>query len=85
MQICGFAASGGLFSGKYAVVIFLLLFLKVVLALASAVAVQLVLSPTMTSAQVVKMSVTVNNSPIQENTHSDNHIQSTYDIIAEPN
>ena len=85
MQICGFAASGGLFSGKYAVVIFLVLFLKVVLALASAVAVQLVLSPTMTSAQVVKMSVTVNNSPIQENTHSDNHIQSTYDIIAEPN
>ena len=74
MQICGFAASGGLFSGKYAVVIFLVLFLKVVLALASAVAVQLVLSPTMTSAQVVKMSVTVNNSPIQENTHSDNHI-----------
>ena len=73
------------FQGNMRLLFFLLLFLKVVLALASAVAVQLVLSPTMTSAQVVKMSVTVNNSPIQENTHSDNHIQSTYDIIAEPN
>ena len=71
--------------GNMRLLFFLLLFLKVVLALASAVAVQLVLSPTMTSAQVVKMSVTVNNSPIQENSHSDNHIQSTYDIIAEPN
>ena len=41
----------------------------------------------MTSAQVVKMSVTVNNSlsPIQEYSHSDNHIQSTHDIIAELN
>ena len=73
------------FQGNMRLLFFLLLFLKVVLALASAVAVQLVESPTMTSAQVVKMSVTVNNSPIQENTHSDNHIQSTYDIIAEPN
>ena len=73
------------FQGNMRLLFLLLLFLKVVLALASAVAVQLVLSPTMTSAQVVKMSVTVNNSPIQENTHSDNHIQSTYDIIAEPN
>ena len=73
------------FQGNMRLLFFLLLFLKVVLALASAVAVQLVLSPTMTSAQVVKMSVTVNNSPIQENSHSDNHIQSTYDIIAEPN
>ena len=73
------------FQGNMRLLFFLLLFLKVVLALASAIAVQLVLSPTMTSAQVVKMSVTVNNSPIQENTHSDNHIQSTYDIIAEPN
>ena len=73
------------FQGNMRLLFFLLLFLKVVLALASAVAVQLVLSPTMTSAQVVKMSVTVNNSPIQENTHSDNHIQSPYDIIAEPN
>ena len=73
------------FQGNMRWLFFLLLFLKVVLTLASAVAVQLVLSPTMTSAQVVKMSVTVNNSPIQENTHSDNHIQSTYDIIAEPN
>ena len=73
------------FQGNMRLLFFLLLFLKVVLTLASAVAVQLVLSPTMTSAQVVKMSVTVNNSPIQENTHSDNHIQSTYDIIAEPN
>ena len=73
------------FQGNMRLLFFLLLFLKVVLALASAVAVQLVLSPTMTSAQVVKMSVTVNNSPIQENTHSDNHIQSAYDIIAEPN
>ena len=73
------------FQGNMRLLFFLLLFLKVVLALASAVAVQLVPSPTMTSAQVVKMSVTVNNSPIQENTHSDNHIQSTYDIIAEPN
>ena len=41
--------------------------------------------PTMTSAQVVKMSVTVNNSPIEEYTHSDNHIQSTHNIIAELN
>ena len=73
------------FQGNMRLLFLLLLFVKVVLALASAVAVQLVLSPTMTSAQVVKMSVTVNNSPIQENTHSDNHIQSTYDIIAEPN
>ena len=73
------------FQGNMRLLFFLLLFLKVVLALASAVAVQLVLSPTMTSVQVVKMSVTVNNSPIQESTHSDNHIQSTYDIIAEPN
>ena len=31
------------------------------------------------------MSVTINNSPIEEYTHSDNHIQSTHNTIAELN
>ena len=39
----------------------------------------------MTFAQVVKVSVTVNNSPNQKYTHSDDHIQSTHQMTAELN
>ena len=34
----------------------------------------------MTTAQFVKTSVTVNNSPIQDYVHSDDHAQPTYEI-----
>ena len=34
----------------------------------------------MTTAQVVETSVTVNNSPIQDYFHSDDHVQSTYEM-----
>ena len=34
----------------------------------------------MTTAQVVETSVTVNNSPIQDYFHPDDHVQSTYEM-----
>ena len=36
----------------------------------------------MTFAQVVEMSVTVNNSPIQDYVHPDDHVQSTYEMTS---
>lgn len=83
MQICGFAASGGPFSGKYAGCYFFFCRFKGRVGLGQRCS--CVTCPTMTSAQVVKMLVTINNSPIEEYTHSDNHIQSTHNIIAELN
>ena len=38
----------------------------------------------MTTAQVVEMSVTVNNSPIQDYVHPDNHTQPTYFVGKHP-
>ena len=35
----------------------------------------------MTTAQVVETSVTVNNSPIQDYVHPDDHFQHTYEMI----
>ena len=40
--------------------------------------IQLTLTLKMTTTQVVEMSVTVNNSPIQDYVNSDNHTQPTY-------
>ena len=40
--------------------------------------IQLTLTQKMTTAQVVETSVTVNNSPIQDFVHSDDHAQPTY-------
>ena len=34
----------------------------------------------MTTAQVIETSVTVNNSPIQDYVHPDDHVQSTYEM-----
>ena len=43
--------------------------------------IQLTLTPKMTTAQVVEMSVTVNNnSPIQDNVHSDDQSQPTFEM-----
>jgi len=42
--------------------------------------IQLTLTLKMTTAQVVKTSVTVNNSPIQDYVHPDDHAQLTYDM-----
>ena len=44
--------------------------------------VQLTLTLKPTTAQVVKTSVTVNNSPIQDYRHSDNHVPHTYKMTA---
>ena len=41
--------------------------------------IQLTLTLTMTTAQVVKTSVTVNNSPIQDYVHPDDQTQPTFD------
>ena len=41
--------------------------------------IQLTLTLKMTTAQVVEKSVTVNNSPIQDYVHPDDHAQLTYD------
>ena len=40
----------------------------------------LTLTMKMTNAQVVETSVTVNNSPIQDYVHPDNHTQPTYEM-----
>ena len=45
--------------------------------------IQLTLTLKMTSAQVVETSVTVNNSPIQDYVHPDNHAQLTYGMTPE--
>ena len=42
--------------------------------------IQLTLTLKMTTAQVVETSVTVNNSPIQDYVHPDDHAQLTYDM-----
>ena len=42
--------------------------------------IQLTLTLKMTTAQVVEKSVTVNNSPIQDYVHPDDHAQLTYDM-----
>ena len=43
--------------------------------------IQLTLTLKMTTAQVVKTSVTVNNSPIQDYVHPDDQTQPTFEII----
>ena len=43
--------------------------------------IQLTLTLKMTTAQVVEKSVTVNNSPIQDYVHPDDHAQLTYDML----
>ena len=43
--------------------------------------IQLTLTLKMTTAQVVETSVTVNNSPIQDYVHLDDHFQHTYEMI----
>ena len=40
--------------------------------------IQLTLTPKMTTSQVVETSVTVNNSPIQDYDHPDDHAPPTY-------
>ena len=42
--------------------------------------IQLTLTLKMTTAQVVEMSVTVNNSPIHDYVHADDHTQPTYEM-----
>ena len=42
--------------------------------------IQLTLTLKMTTAQVVETSVTVNNSPIQDYVHPDDHTQPTYEM-----
>ena len=42
--------------------------------------IQLTLTLKMTTAQVVETSVTVNNSPIQDNIHPDNQTQPTFEM-----
>ena len=43
--------------------------------------IQLTLTLKMTTTQVVEMSVTVNNSPIQNYVHLDDQTRPTYDIV----
>ena len=43
--------------------------------------IQLTLTLKMTTTQVVEISVTVNNSPIQKYVHLDNHTRPTYDAL----